>query len=54
MGTSSVQHSENGPKAVDFFISQTCVRFDMPAVFPDYHAEAPGGRPGGRSMLTRP
>ena len=54
MGTSSVQHSENGPKAVDFFISQTCVRFDMPPAFPDYHAEAPGGRPGGRSMLTRP
>ena len=54
MGTSSVQHSENGPKAVDFFTSQTCVRFDMPAVFPDYHAEAPGGLPGGRSMVARP
>jgi succinate dehydrogenase/fumarate reductase flavoprotein subunit len=45
---------ENGPKAVDFFISKTCVRFDMPPVFPDYHAEAPGGQPGGRSMVTRP
>lgn len=45
---------ENGPKAIDFFTSQTCVQFDMPPVFPDYHAEAPGGLPGGRSMVTRP
>jgi succinate dehydrogenase/fumarate reductase flavoprotein subunit len=45
---------ENGPKAVDFFIRNTCVQFDMPPVFPDYHAEAPGGQPGGRSMVTRP
>ncbi len=45
---------ENGPKAIDFFTSQTCVQFDMPPLFPDYHAEAPGGQPGGRSMVTRP
>lgn len=45
---------KNGPKAVDFFTKNTCVQFDMPAVFPDYHAEAPGGQPGGRSMVTRP
>lgn len=45
---------ENGPKAIDFFTSKTCVQFDMPPVFPDYHAEAPGGLPGGRSMVTRP
>jgi succinate dehydrogenase/fumarate reductase flavoprotein subunit len=45
---------ENGPKAVDFFTEKTCVQFDMPPVFPDYHAEAPGGQPGGRSMVTRP
>jgi succinate dehydrogenase/fumarate reductase flavoprotein subunit len=45
---------ENGPKAIDFFTRNTCVQFDMPAVFPDYHAEAPGGRQGGRSMVTRP
>jgi succinate dehydrogenase/fumarate reductase flavoprotein subunit len=44
----------NGPKAIDFFTRKTCVQFDMPAVFPDYHAEAPGGQPGGRSMVTRP
>jgi succinate dehydrogenase/fumarate reductase flavoprotein subunit len=45
---------ENGPKAVDFFTSKTAVQFDMPPVFPDYHAEAPGGAQGGRSMVTRP
>lgn len=43
-----------GPKAIDFFTRNTCVQFDMPAVFPDYHAEAPGGQQGGRSMVTRP
>ncbi|MDO4723599.1 MAG: FAD-dependent oxidoreductase, partial [Comamonadaceae bacterium] len=42
---------EHGPEAVDFFTQRTCVQFDMPAVFPDYHAEAPGGQPGGRSMV---
>lgn len=45
---------ENGPKAIQFFTSQTPLRFDLPPVFPDYHAEAPGGLPGGRSMVTRP
>lgn len=45
---------ENGPKAIDFFTEKTCVQFDMPPVFPDYHAEAPGGQPGGRSMVTQP
>ena len=44
----------HGPKAIAFFTGETCVQFDMPAEFPDYHAEAPGGRPGGRSMITRP
>ena len=43
-----------GPEAVRFFTQHTCVQFDMPAVFPDYHAEAPGGAQGGRSMVTRP
>ena len=45
---------KNGPEAVDFFTTKTAVRFDMPLVFPDYHAEAPGGTQGGRSMVTRP
>jgi succinate dehydrogenase/fumarate reductase flavoprotein subunit len=43
-----------GPEAVDFFTAKTAVRFDMPLVFPDYHAEAPGGAQGGRSMVARP
>ncbi|MCK1736036.1 FAD-dependent oxidoreductase [Bradyrhizobium sp. 138] len=43
-----------GPEAVDFFTNKTALRFDMPLVFPDYHAEAPGGAQGGRSMVTRP
>src|SRR6516225_3361103 len=43
-----------GPEAVDFFTAKTAVRFDMPLTFPDYHAEAPGGAQGGRSMVTRP
>jgi succinate dehydrogenase/fumarate reductase flavoprotein subunit len=45
---------ENGPRAIEFFTRNTCVQFDMPAVFPDYHAEVAGGQPGGRSMVTRP
>ena len=45
---------ENGPKAVDFFLADTALRFDMPLVFPDYHAEAPGGTQSGRSMVARP
>lgn len=45
---------EQGPRAIDFFTRSTCVQFDMPPVFPDYHAEAPGGQAGGRSMVTRP
>jgi succinate dehydrogenase/fumarate reductase flavoprotein subunit len=44
----------NGPKAIDYFTRNTCVQFDMPPVFPDYHAEAPGGQQGGRSMVARP
>jgi len=44
----------NGPEAVDFFSANTALRFDMPLTFPDYHAEAPGGAQGGRSMVTRP
>jgi len=43
-----------GPEAADFFTTKTALRFDMPLVFPDYHAEAPGGAQGGRSMVTRP
>ena len=49
-----MRFSPTGPKAVDFFTSKTALRFDMPLTFPDYHAEAPGGAQGGRSMVTRP
>jgi succinate dehydrogenase/fumarate reductase flavoprotein subunit len=45
---------EHGPKAIDFFLRTSAVRFDLPLVFPDYHAEAPGGTQGGRSMVARP
>lgn len=45
---------KHGPEAIDFFTRETAVQFDMPPVFPDYHAEAPGGHQGGRSMVTRP
>lgn len=45
---------DNGPKAIEFFMSKTAVQFDMPLTFPDYHAEAPGAAQGGRSMVTRP
>jgi succinate dehydrogenase/fumarate reductase flavoprotein subunit len=43
-----------GPEAVEFFTTRTALCFDMPLTFPDYHAEAPGGAQGGRSMVTRP
>ena len=45
---------EQGPKAIEFFMANTAVQFDMPLTFPDYHAEAPGGAQGGRSMVTLP
>ncbi len=45
---------EHGPEAIEFFTRNTCLRFDLPAVFPDYHAEAEGGLQGGRSMVARP
>jgi succinate dehydrogenase/fumarate reductase flavoprotein subunit len=28
----------NDPKAIDFFTRHTCVQFDIPTAFPDYHA----------------
>lgn len=43
----------HGGEAVDFFIENTAVEFDMPLTFPDYHAEAPGAMQGGRSMVAR-
>jgi succinate dehydrogenase/fumarate reductase flavoprotein subunit len=42
-----------GPQMVEFFMRQTAVQFDPSATFPDYHPDAPGGRPGGRSIVAR-
>ncbi|MBR9894559.1 FAD-dependent oxidoreductase [bacterium] len=45
---------EAGPKAVDFFESQTSLQFDLGPTFSDYHPTAPGGMDGGRSIVARP
>jgi succinate dehydrogenase/fumarate reductase flavoprotein subunit len=44
---------EAGPRMVEFFTRETAMRFDPSATFSDYHPEAPGGRPGGRSIVAR-
>jgi succinate dehydrogenase/fumarate reductase flavoprotein subunit len=41
------------PRMVAFFMRETAVQFDASATFPDYHPDAPGGRPGGRSIVAR-
>ena len=43
-----------GPKMVAFLHDQTEVRFEASPLFSDYHPDAPGGLPGGRSILTKP
>jgi len=45
---------ENGPKAVEFFETKTALEFDLGPTFADYHCDAPGGMPGGRSIVARP
>ncbi|MEO1613762.1 MAG: FAD-dependent oxidoreductase, partial [Pseudomonadota bacterium] len=45
---------EAGPKAVDFFETQTSLQFDLGPTFADYHPKAPGGVDGGRSIVARP
>jgi len=42
----------NGPRMVEFFTRETAVRFDPSATFSDYHPDAPGGKPGGRSIVA--
>jgi len=42
-----------GPKMIEFFTRETALRFDASATFSDYHPDAPGGRPGGRSIVAR-
>ncbi len=43
-----------GPRMVEFLERETAVRFMPAATFPDYHPDAPGGAPGGRSILAEP
>lgn len=43
----------NGPRMVEFFVRETALRFDASATFSDYHPDAPGGKPGGRSIVAR-
>ncbi|WP_158817421.1 FAD-dependent oxidoreductase [Methylocapsa sp. S129] len=45
---------DNGPKMVDFFHKETAVKFYLGPTFADYHAEAPGGVVGGRSICAQP
>lgn len=45
---------ETGPKAVEFFEENTALQFDLGPTFSDYHPDAPGGMPGGRSIVARP
>lgn len=45
---------EHGPQMLEFMQSNTEVRFEPSVAFPDYHPDAPGAMPGGRSILTKP
>ena len=45
---------ENGPRMVDFFESKTAVQFVLGPQFSDYHPNAPGALPGGRSICAAP
>jgi succinate dehydrogenase/fumarate reductase flavoprotein subunit len=42
-----------GPRMVEFFMRETAVQFDPSALFSDYHPDAPGGKPGGRSIVAQ-
>lgn len=44
----------NGPRAVAFFERETALQFEPASAFSDYHPTAPGGLPGGRSILAKP
>ena len=41
-----------GPQMVDFFVRESEVKFDAVPGFADYHPTAPGGVPGGRSIIA--
>ncbi|MCC6306294.1 MAG: FAD-dependent oxidoreductase [Rhodobacteraceae bacterium] len=42
------------PRAVEFYETRTALEFDLGPTFADYHPDAPGGMPGGRSVVARP
>ena len=44
----------HGPEMVEFFERETAVRFVLGPTFADYHPDAPGGTPGGRSICAEP
>jgi len=41
-----------GPRMIEWFQRETAVKFDPSATFSDYHPDAPGGKPGGRSIVA--
>lgn len=43
----------SGPRMVEWFQRETELKFDPSATFSDYHPDAPGGKPGGRSIVAR-
>src|SRR5690349_11221313 len=45
---------EHGPAALDLLLARTPVRFAWVPDYPDYYPEAPGGRPGGRTIEPAP
>ena len=44
----------HGPEAVALFEEKTALKFEAASAFSDYHPNAPGGLPGGRSILAQP
>ncbi|MBY0364268.1 MAG: FAD-dependent oxidoreductase [Phreatobacter sp.] len=44
----------NGPEMVSFFEQNTAVKFVLGPAFSDYHPDAPGAKPGGRSIVAEP
>ncbi|MBM3568485.1 MAG: FAD-dependent oxidoreductase [Alphaproteobacteria bacterium] len=44
----------HGPAMVELLEAKTEVRFELGPAFSDYHAEAPGGLAGGRSICAQP
>jgi succinate dehydrogenase/fumarate reductase flavoprotein subunit len=44
----------HGPRMIDFFQKQTGVQLISLPEYPDYHAESPGGRTAGRSIMAAP